>query len=139
MSSIPTDLGRRCIVLLLAATMPLCCCIVKSMAASPADPNATAIVSCCCDSSKCDSDKQSTPSSEPDGCANACCFKAPPSIDQWMPPVDAIGAAIDWPVIIATPSVVAAEKVVRRQAKGPPPGPWGASAPPLRHATILQV
>jgi hypothetical protein len=117
----------------------LCCCVTKSMATAQAGPENAVTISCCCDAAACDADGAPAQEGNPEGCGDACCIKAPPSVDSWTPPVDDIGVSADWPVVAtATPAAVT-ESQIRRRTKAPPPGPWGASAPPLRHATILQV
>lgn len=133
-------LAQRLIVLLLAAVMPLCCCLVKSVAAPP-DSSTSAVVSCCCDTSRaCETDQQSP---EQDGCGSCCCVKASSHGNTWTPPTDEIGLELP---PLSTTLALRSEEVSRglviqmhMLTQSSPPSPWGSAAPPLRHATVLQV
>jgi hypothetical protein len=134
-------LARRLIVLLLAAAMPLCCCVVKGVAAvRPGDAPASVVATCCCDSARsCEGQQQS---SESDSCGACCCIKAPATVDDWTPPSDDIGLALPPVAVPGTLASLHADHVLiaaTDATTASPPGPWGVSAPPLRHATILQV
>jgi len=141
MHSLRRGLAQRLIVLLLAVAMPLCCCVVKGVAAVPSsDSPASVVATCCCDTARsCEEPQQS---SEPDSCRACCCVKAPATIDDWTPPSDVIGQALP---PVAEHEAMASGHVDHVLIGGTnataasPPGPWGVSAPPLRHATILQV
>ncbi len=141
MHSLRRSLPHRLIVLLLAAAMPLCCCFVKSIAAVPeGGAPATVVAACCYDSSNsCDDEEQS---SESDSCGACCCVKAMNAIDDWTPPSDEIGLPL--PLIAMASTLISGGhdsiSITGQDITGhPPPGPWGLSAPALRHATILQV
>ncbi|MDP6479131.1 MAG: hypothetical protein QGI75_03735 [Phycisphaerales bacterium] len=131
-------LAHRLIVLLLAAVMPLCCCLVKGVAAVPSG-EAPVVATCCCDSSStCDGEDQSS-GQEP--CGSCCCVKAPATAENWTPPSDEIGVTLP-PIAIEmslTCDLAARAPVVSTATDAQSCGPWGVSAPPLRHATILQV
>ncbi|MCH2140609.1 MAG: hypothetical protein MK100_06190 [Phycisphaerales bacterium] len=130
---------QRCILLLLAAAMPLCCCVMRSMATVSTHDAAPVAMSCCSQAAApCDSDDSSPLPDEPIGCGGSCCIKAPISVNDWTPPVDAIGTPL---ILVAVqPDTAFTQTIsIRQFPHGPPPGPWGQSAPPLRHATILQI
>ncbi len=128
-------------MLLLAAAMPLCCCVMSRMAATPVTDGTPTAMSCCGASASCKSGEQSPAQDEPPGCNGCRCIKAAGTIDDWSPPADLIGTPIDVTDCVLT-CIAATETPTRPFVGGPltgPPGPWSASGPPLRHATILQV
>ncbi len=131
-------LAQRLIVLLLAAAMPLCCCLVKGVTTVSDDgvPIA-AVATCCCDNAQ-DCGEEQT--SGQDGCGACCCAKAPATLDDWTPPIDDIGTLLPLTVIQWTIDRQCEHRLAAALPTGKaPPGPWSISAPPLRHATILQV
>lgn len=132
------SLISRGILLLLAAAMPLCCCVMPAVASSSSTPDAPIVASSCCSGpASCEQDESSSTPGCPSGCGT-CCLKAPISPDHWTPPVDVIGA----PILITTAwteTETMRSLVISGHLDRPPPDPWGDSAPPLRHATILQV
>ncbi|MDP7030495.1 MAG: hypothetical protein QF733_09775 [Phycisphaerales bacterium] len=138
MRQIRHDFATRCILLLLAAAMPLCCCVVRNMGAALQPGESTITLSCCATQQSCDRGTQSEPQDQSSECDECRCIKAPATAANWAPPVDVIGeAAFECAVVLR--SDADAEAAIGTHPDRPPPGPWSCSAPPLRHATILQV
>ena len=141
MRSIQQGLAARCILLLLAAAMPLCCCAMKSMV--PVGDN-TSPTSCCSQTSTvpCSSTTTDTPASDEDDCqqCSLCCIKMTPSVETWTTPLDLTGTLL-LDLHIA-PSLLPIEGHLIALASpdtGPPPGTWNSLSPPLRRVIILQV
>lgn len=95
-------------------------------------------MSCCGAAAACQTNDAPAVPSESDGCGSCCCVKALATIDHWSPPTDDIGMPL--PLIercVECEPLTSTVQLV--QTNVPPPGPWSASAPALRHACILQI
>lgn len=131
---------HRCIVLLLAAAMPLCCCTLRGFAADAGESSQT--MSCCVPQSCCaSSDTTGEPSPEPcDACGSSCCIKVIGTLLDWTPPVDEIGTvgvdACADSVHACTTDHVITHTV---HPPGDPPGPLSDSAAVLRRTSHIQV
>ncbi|MDG1838697.1 MAG: hypothetical protein P8I91_07845 [Phycisphaerales bacterium] len=129
-------MAHQCILLLLAVAMPMCCCVMNGFAVAGGDSDAT--ITCCCSADACETDARSTLPAESSGCNTCSCVKTPATFDNWTPPSDDIGIALPDSAYFAVADAITCQ-VQMNLIDAVPPGHANTSAPPLRHACILQI
>ncbi len=128
--------AHQCILLLLAVAMPMCCCVMNGLAVAGGDSDTA--ITCCCSADACETDTRSTLPAESSGCKTCSCVKAPATFDDWTPPSDDIGTALPDSEYFAVVDAITCQ-VQLYLSDAVPPGYANTSAPPLRHACILQI